>query len=274
MSTATSVAARQVYGVQRVCAAWGFPRASFYASAPLVPPNGLAPAAPGKRGPKTVLDDAALLALIRADLAASPFIGEGHRKGAAKRGQCGQPGSALGFGVKRSTHPFFLQPLARAARSAHRRQAGLVCLNHSDVSNPASTPSVRSHSCPCGYTDATPASPRDYAVGASINCRGLRMRTPLWVLSVRRSLSPVMMTSTCAANAIGVLELVDRFLELVVEDGAIDDDGDGVKLLCALRGVERGELVGDPADGVRFAGAGAVLDEVFLGGTFGAGGFD
>ena len=54
-------------------------------------------------------------------------------------------------------------------------------------------------------------------------------------------MSPVMMTSTCAANAIGVLELVDRFLELVVEDGAIDDDGDGVKLLCALRGVERGE---------------------------------
>ena len=100
------------------------------------------------------------------------------------------------------------------------------------------------------------------------------MRTPLWVLSVRRSLSPVMMTSTCAANAIGVLELVDRFLELVVEDGAIDDDDDGVKLLCALRGVERGELVGDPGDGVRFAGAGAVLDEVFLGGTFGAGGFD
>jgi transposase InsO family protein len=33
-----------------------------------------------KRGPKTALDDAALLALIRADLAASPFTGEGHRK--------------------------------------------------------------------------------------------------------------------------------------------------------------------------------------------------
>jgi putative transposase len=80
MSTATSIAARQVYGVQRVCAAWGFPRATFYASAPLVAPDGLASAAPGKRGPKTVLNDAALLALIRADLAASPFIGEGHRK--------------------------------------------------------------------------------------------------------------------------------------------------------------------------------------------------
>src|SRR5205814_9061963 len=32
------------------------------------------------RGPKTALDDDALLALIRANLAASPFIGEGHRK--------------------------------------------------------------------------------------------------------------------------------------------------------------------------------------------------
>jgi putative transposase len=80
MSTATSIAACQVYGVQRVCAAWGFPRATFYAPAPLVPADGLAPAAPGKRGPKTVLDDPALLALIRADLLASPFTGEGHRK--------------------------------------------------------------------------------------------------------------------------------------------------------------------------------------------------
>jgi transposase InsO family protein len=35
---------------------------------------------PGKRGPKTALSDAPLLELIRADLAASPFQGEGHRK--------------------------------------------------------------------------------------------------------------------------------------------------------------------------------------------------
>jgi transposase InsO family protein len=38
----------------------------------------LAPA--GKRGPKTALSDAALLELIQADLKASPFQGEGHRK--------------------------------------------------------------------------------------------------------------------------------------------------------------------------------------------------
>jgi transposase InsO family protein len=76
MSTATSIAARQVYGVRRVCEAWGVPRSSFYAASTPV----AAPVVPGKRGPKCALDDEALLALIRADLAASPFKGEGHRK--------------------------------------------------------------------------------------------------------------------------------------------------------------------------------------------------
>lgn len=76
MSALTSPAAGRVYGVQRVCAAWAFPRATYYATDPAAP----APNVSGKRGPKTVLDDAALLALIRDDLARSPFRGEGHRK--------------------------------------------------------------------------------------------------------------------------------------------------------------------------------------------------
>jgi len=76
MSTATSIVSRQVYGVRRVCEAWGLPRSSFYAAGSAPTP----PAAPGKRGPKVALDDAALLTLIREDLAASPFKGEGHRK--------------------------------------------------------------------------------------------------------------------------------------------------------------------------------------------------
>ena len=76
MSTATSLFARQVYGVQRVCAAWGMARSTFYATDPVPSPV----IVPGKRGPKTGLDDTALLELIRADLAASPFKGEGHRK--------------------------------------------------------------------------------------------------------------------------------------------------------------------------------------------------
>ena len=77
MSATSSTATGRAYGVQRVCAAWAFPRATYYATAPGA---GAAPTVPGKRGPKTALDDAALLALIRADLAASLFRSEGHRK--------------------------------------------------------------------------------------------------------------------------------------------------------------------------------------------------
>ena len=80
MSAASSPATGRAYGVQRVCAAWAFPRATYYATAPAPAAGAAAPTPPGKRGPKTALADAALLALIRADLAASPFRGEGHRK--------------------------------------------------------------------------------------------------------------------------------------------------------------------------------------------------
>jgi hypothetical protein len=61
--------------VQRVCRAWAVPRSTFYRAKR---PN--RPAAPQPRGPKPWLDDAGLLAAIQADLAASPFTGEGHRK--------------------------------------------------------------------------------------------------------------------------------------------------------------------------------------------------
>ena len=81
MSGSISPSARRRYGLARVCSAWKMPRSTFYAqSVPAADP--LLPAAKNhaKRGPKTALDDDALLALIRADLAASHFIGEGHRK--------------------------------------------------------------------------------------------------------------------------------------------------------------------------------------------------
>jgi hypothetical protein len=70
-----------------------------------------------------------------------------------------------------------------------------------------------------------------------------------------------------ADDTVGVLELIDRLLELVVEDGPIGDDDDGVKLFLAPCGVERGELMGGPGDGVGFARAGAVLDEVLVPGA-------
>lgn len=81
MSGSISPLASCRYGLSRVCSAWAFARSTFYAQA-APPADPLLPAAKinAKRGPKTALDDDALLALIRSDLAASAFIGEGHRK--------------------------------------------------------------------------------------------------------------------------------------------------------------------------------------------------
>jgi putative transposase len=75
MSAATSPSTHQPYGVQRVCRIWALPRSTFYQ---VRRPANAAPAKP--RGPRPPVDDASLLAAIRADLAASPFSGEGHRK--------------------------------------------------------------------------------------------------------------------------------------------------------------------------------------------------
>lgn len=76
MSATISLATGKVYGVQRVCCAWEMPRSSFYdrIARKTVPPVLL------KRGPKTLLTDDEVLALIRTDLETSSFIGEGHRK--------------------------------------------------------------------------------------------------------------------------------------------------------------------------------------------------
>lgn len=77
MSAAVSPTTTRPYGVQRVCAAWDLPRSSCYAA--WAEARAAAPPA-GPRGATPALSDDALLALIRADLAASPFQGEGHRK--------------------------------------------------------------------------------------------------------------------------------------------------------------------------------------------------
>ena len=78
MAETVSPAAGRRYGVARVCRVWGVPRSSFYAarSAATRAPT----AAPARRGPKPAISDADLLAAIRADLARSPWSGEGHRK--------------------------------------------------------------------------------------------------------------------------------------------------------------------------------------------------
>ncbi len=78
MAETVSPAAGRRYGVARVCRVWGVPRSSFYA-AHAAATRGPA-AAPARRGPKPAIADADLLAAIRADLARSPWSGEGHRK--------------------------------------------------------------------------------------------------------------------------------------------------------------------------------------------------
>jgi transposase InsO family protein len=79
MSGTASCATDRPYGVKLVCHTWEQPRSSYYADRQV---SGLPVklTQPGKRGPKTALSDAELLELIRADLNASPFQGEGHRK--------------------------------------------------------------------------------------------------------------------------------------------------------------------------------------------------
>jgi putative transposase len=77
MSREASPTTGKAYGVQRVCATCEFPRSTLYAQEQ----RAVTPGRPlAKRGPKPAYSDERLLKLIRQDLKASPFSGEGHRK--------------------------------------------------------------------------------------------------------------------------------------------------------------------------------------------------
>ncbi len=91
MSCTASGATARPYGVKLVCRIWEQPRSSYYAhrqvaslSVKVVPP--------GKRGPKTALDDAQVLELIRAAWRPRRFRAKDTEK-------CG-PGSGCGIGSK------------------------------------------------------------------------------------------------------------------------------------------------------------------------------
>ena len=79
MSRETSPGTHRLYGLERVCRVLAFPRATIYAQRARKAAQVL-PLHPARRGPKPTLSDADLLAVIRADLETSPFVGEGHRK--------------------------------------------------------------------------------------------------------------------------------------------------------------------------------------------------
>jgi putative transposase len=77
MSQTCSPSTKQRYGLARVCRVWEVARSTVYlhqarATRPSPPPR--------KRGPKAPWSDEALIEKIRAVLAGSPFLGEGHRK--------------------------------------------------------------------------------------------------------------------------------------------------------------------------------------------------
>lgn len=77
MRQAVSPSAERPYGLQRVTRVWQLARSSIYAQRTRARGE---TGAPGKRGPRSVLDDGTLLARINAALASSPWVGEGYRK--------------------------------------------------------------------------------------------------------------------------------------------------------------------------------------------------
>ncbi len=79
MSRETSEATGKPYGLERVCRVLEFPRSTIYAQQSREAIKAI-PLHPVRRGPKPKIPDVKLLAAIRADLEASPFVGEGHRK--------------------------------------------------------------------------------------------------------------------------------------------------------------------------------------------------
>src|SRR5690242_21795090 len=78
MAAETSPTTGRRYGIAQVCRVWDVARSSFYADRRRADRTTPVPAQ--RRGPKPVVSDDALLAAIRADLARSPWHGEGHRK--------------------------------------------------------------------------------------------------------------------------------------------------------------------------------------------------
>lgn len=82
MSHAVSPSAQRPYGVALVCEVFRIARSTYYDhKAARENPS---PTPPKKRGPKTKLDDAALVVEIRQALSESRFTGEGHRKAWAR----------------------------------------------------------------------------------------------------------------------------------------------------------------------------------------------
>ena len=64
-----------------------------------------------------------------------------------------------------------------------------------------------------------------------------------------------------------MFDLIDGVLQLLVEIAAVGYDDDRVEDGAVLSVVDTGELMGEIGDGVGFAGASTVLDEVIVAGA-------
>lgn len=73
---AHALSTQRRYGLARVCRVWEIARSTVYVQARATTP----PPPLRKPGPRPPRSDEARLAQIRTVLAASPFLGEGHRK--------------------------------------------------------------------------------------------------------------------------------------------------------------------------------------------------
>lgn len=78
MSQTSSPSVGCLYGLKRVCHAWEIPRSTYYSRQKK--PTEAGDGKCKKPGPKPEIPDSELVGLVKEDLAASPFKGEGHRK--------------------------------------------------------------------------------------------------------------------------------------------------------------------------------------------------
>lgn len=124
MSRESSAGAGQPYGLERVCRVLEFPRSTIYAQQARESAKGV-PLHPMRRGPKPKLPDADLLAAIRADLAASPFTGEGHRKVWARLRLLG--------GIRVSRARVLRLMRENTLLSPHRRRQGSPALHEGSI---------------------------------------------------------------------------------------------------------------------------------------------
>ena len=137
MADVISPATGRRYGVARVCQVWEVPRSTFYAAQQAGAAAAGPKPSPARRGPKPAISDEDLLAAIRADLARSPWSGEGHRgQGLGPAAGDGRhPGLAqAGAAADARAQPAFATPRPHAAgdvaREAHHHRGAEPDVGH------------------------------------------------------------------------------------------------------------------------------------------------